>query len=165
MDKCCTLIFNLALIYHLENISKKLSKQGLFARSITAFAHTNRFKHDYLCNSVNVIFPTALDSYRLMAKYTNSILDVIYRSEIQFKKSGIIVTDIVSSEHQTMDLFDRINIRRDSLKPTLDIINRKFGKHSIGLAAALLCQDWKMQREHLSGNYTTEVEELLTISI
>ena len=100
-----------------------------------------------------------------MATHANAILDVIYKSGIQFKKSGIIVTDIISSEQETKDLFDTVNIRKDNLKPTLDFINKKFGKHSINLAAALLCQDWKMQRGLLSDNYTTDAEDILTITI
>ena len=153
-----------ALTYHAEQISTKLRKQGLFARNMTIFAHTNRFKDNYLCNSVNMVFPAALDSFRHMTKYLDRGLDNIYKPGMLFKKAGIIVNDLISNEDETCDLFDKINIQHDNLLPSLEIIKKKFGKSAIQLASANLSNDWQMQRHSISLNYTTEVSDILTIS-
>lgn len=133
-----------SLVYHLQNISNKLSKQMLFARSITIFAHTNRFKDNYISNAINIMFPAALDSNRLMAKYLETGLNALYIPNLEYKKSGVIVNDIVSNEQESIDLFDNLSIVKDNLKPTIDIINKRFGKGTINLSSALLSGDWKM---------------------
>ncbi len=153
-----------SLTYHVEQLSKKMRKQGLFARQMVVFANSNRFRDDYYYNAVNVVFPEALDSYRYMAKYLEPALDKIYRPEIGYKKSGIIINDLVTGGHDTVDLFDKFSIRHDKLLPTIENIKRTFGKTSIQLAAAKLSNQWKMKRDLLSPCYTTNINDIPTVS-
>jgi DNA polymerase V len=153
-----------ALTYHCEQISRKLRKQGLFARQMIIFAHSSRFKDDYFSRSVNIVFPAAVDSFRFMTKYLSPALDKIYQDGILFKKAGIIITDMVSSEQETIDLFDNVNISHDKLLPALENIRRKFGKGSLQVASALLTNDWQMSRNLMSQHYTTDLDEILEIS-
>ncbi len=152
-----------ALTYHTENISKKLRKQNLFARQMLIFAHTNRFKDNYFSRTVNIVFPVALDSFRYMAKYLDNAVTEIYRPGIEFKKAGIIINEIVGNESETRDLFDNVNIRKDSLLPTLEYIKRQFGKKSICLAAAKLSDSWIMNQELTSKHYTTDIEDIIYV--
>ncbi len=154
-----------SLSYHVKNASRKMRKQGLFARQMIVFAHTNRFKDDYFSNSVNVIFPVAIDSYRYMSKYLNNALDTIYKPGIHYKKSGIIITDLVTDEYETRDLFDTINMKHDSLLPTLESINSRFGKNAIKLASEKLSNAWKMQKNLISKHYTTNIADLLEVGV
>ncbi len=85
-------------------------------------------------------------------------------SMIHYKKAGIIVSDIITHEFQTIDLFDNINITNDELLPTLESIKKKYGKNSIKLASELLSDDWKMQRNYTSANYTTDIEQILEVT-
>ncbi len=153
-----------ALTYHCEQISHKLRKQGLFARQMIVFAHSSRFMDDYFSRSVNIVFPAAVDSFRFMTKYLSPALDKIYQDGVLFKKAGIIITDMVSSEQETTDLFDNINIRHDKLLPVLEDIRRKFGKGSLQVASAQLTNDWQMNRKLMSQHYTTDLDEILEIS-
>ena len=153
-----------ALSYHIEVASAKLRTDGLFARQMTVFTHTNRFKDDYFSTSINIVFPRAIDSFREMAKYLDKALDQIYIPNINYKKAGIVVTDLVGSEYETRDLFDNLSIKHDNLLPTLELIKRKFGKSTIGLASAKLSNTWKMQRNLVSKKFTTDINDLLIVS-
>lgn len=153
-----------ALTYHCEQISRKLRKQNLFARQMIVFAHTNRFKPDYMAKSVNVVFPAAVDSFRFMTKYLEQALDNIYQPELQYKKAGLIITDLVSSEQETQDLFDHINIRHDQLLPSIEAIKHRFGKSSIQIASGLLSKDWQMNRHLISRHFTTDLDSIIEIS-
>ena len=153
-----------ALTYHTENISKKLRKQKLFARQMIIFAHTNRFKDNYFSRTVNVVFPVALDSFRYIAKYLNSAVNEIYRPGIEFKKAGVVINEIVGNESETRDLFDNVNIRKDILLPTLENINRQFGKGSISLASAKLSDHWNMKQELISKHFTTNINDLIEVN-
>lgn len=153
-----------SLTYHIEQLSRKMRKQGLFARQMIVFANSNRFKDDYYYNAVNIVFPEAIDSYRFMAKYLENALDKIYRPEIGYKKSGIIINDLVTGDREIADLFDRLSIRHDKLLPTIENIKKLFGKTSIQLATARLSNQWQMKRDLLSPRYTTDVNDIPTVS-
>jgi DNA polymerase V len=71
---------------------------------------------------------------------------------------------MVSSEQETIDLFDNVNISHDKLLPALENIRRKFGKGSLQVASALLTNDWQMSRNLMSQHYTTDLDEILEIS-
>ena len=131
-----------SLTYHVEQASRKMRRQGLFARQMIVFAHTNRFKDDYFSSSVNVVFPAALDSFRYMTKCLNNALDVIYKPNIGFKKSGVIITDLIAGEQDTRDLFDNVSIKHDNLLPTLESIKKQFGKQSIQIVKYLADAAW-----------------------
>ena len=82
-----------SLTYHAEQAGKKMRRQGLFARQMTVFVNTNRFKDDYFSSSVNIVFPNAINSFRYITQALNQALDKIYQPNIAYKKSGLIITD------------------------------------------------------------------------
>jgi DNA polymerase V len=150
-----------SISYHLEQGSQKLRKQGLFARKLTIFINSNRFKDDYYYNATTIDLPQALDSFRLLAKYIEITVDKLYRPEIRYKKSGIILTELISNEFETVDLFDFISINHDQVLPCVESIKRKYGKSSINLAMSKLSNGWKMQQDHITKHYTTDIKGLI----
>lgn len=149
--------------YHVEQIGRKLRKQSLFASEMIIFANSNRFKDDYISCAKKIVFPHAIDSFLLMAKYLTNAVNGLYRPGIGYKKSGIIVTDLIDNQNLQRDLFDNINICHDSLLPVVEAIKRQFGKNAIGLASAKLANAWRMNKNLMSKRYTTDVDELLEI--
>jgi|GEM_PF-7043285 len=152
-----------ALVYHVEQACKKMHKQGLFAKQMIVFANTNRFREDYLSSSILITFPSALDSFRYMAAYLDSAIASIYDPLAKYKKCGVIVNELITSEFEAKDLFDNISIKHDKLLPTLERIKVNFGKSAIKLATANLSNAWQMQRRFSSNNYTTDLNEILVI--
>ncbi|MFN8771206.1 MAG: Y-family DNA polymerase [Neisseriaceae bacterium] len=153
-----------SLTHHVEQASKKLRKQGLYTRQLTVFINTNRFKDDCYWHSKRIILPQAVDSFRYLAHYLEDSLKELYVPGLTYKKSGIMLSDLITSEHEYIDLFDTINIRKDPIIGTLELIKRKFGKTAIDLAASKLNTSWNMRQDNLSPRYTTDINELLTIS-
>ena len=153
-----------SLTYHAEQAGKKMRRQGLFARQMTVFVNTNRFKDDYFSSSVNIVFPNAINSFRYITQALNQALDKIYQPNIAYKKSGIIIADLISSEDETTDLFDNVNIKHDVLLPTLESIKKQFGKDAIQVASANLSGTWKMTNNLMSQKYTTDIDEIIEVS-
>lgn len=153
-----------ALIYHIEHACNKMRKQGLFARQMVIFAHTNRFKDNYISSSVNLTFSAALDSFRYVSQHLDEALSVIYKPGINYKKAGVIITELVNQDYNNVDLFDNVSIRHDELLPTLENIKRHFGKTSIKLASANLSNSWQMQQNNMSKKYTTCLDEILAVA-
>lgn len=152
-----------ALTYHTEQISKKLRKQNLFARQMIVFIQTNRFRDDYFSNSVNLVFNKATDSFRFMARNIDIALDQIYQPYRSYKKAGIIIKDITTSDQEMVDLFNEVPIAHDKLLPTIESIKKKYGKQSIKLASENLSHVWKMQSNSCSPHYTTDIDDILIV--
>ena len=152
-----------SFIYHVEQAGRKMRSQGLYANEMLVFANSNRFNDEYISCTARVVFPQALDSFRLMAKYLNKAVDEIYKSGVWYKKSGIIISNLIDATQNSTDLFENSNIYNDSLLPTIEDIKKQYGKSSIGLASGKLSQDWEMKQDLKSKNYTTEIDDLLTV--
>ena len=150
-------------IFHVEQSGMKMRKQGLYAKEMIIFANTNRFKDDYIsCNS-RIIFPQATDSFRIMAKYLNKAVNDIYKPGIGYKKSGILLPKLITLDYQDTDLFAKSTIGHDKLLPAIENIKKQFGKNSIGMAAGKLSDAWQMNSDLRSKNYTTDIDDLLTV--
>ena len=154
-----------ALIYHVEQAGRKMRKQGLYARQMVVFAHTNRFKDNYMSNAVNVVFPTAIDSFRYMARALDNAIDAIYKPGVAYKKAGVIINDLITGENQLVDLFDQVNIKQDKLLPTIEAIKARYGKGGIEIAAGKVSNAWYMKNSLLSKHYTTDINELIVVNI
>lgn len=152
-----------ALNYHIENACNKLRTQNLYARQFTIFICSNRFKNDYFYDSKTITLSKALDSFRLLAKLLNNALKEIYIQDIKYKKCGVIFSDLVTSETKFIDLFDEVNILNDPILPVLELIKRKHGKNSIKMASSLINNKWQMKQNSKSPNYTTNIDEILTV--
>jgi DNA polymerase V len=153
-----------SLTYHCENISSKLSKQGLFARQLIVFANTNRFKDNYFTASSNIVLPKAINSYRYFMPYISRALQSIYHPTLLYKKTGIMVTEVINNKNQTKDLFDEISVQPDPLLKTLQGIKKRFGRSAIKLASYNLSNSWQMQNNLRSRRYTTNFDEILEVS-
>lgn len=150
-------------IFHAEQLSKKLRKQNLYAKEMIVFANSNKFKDDYVSCNIRIIFPQATDSFRIIAKYLTKAVNDIYKPKIGYKKSGIILYNLISFESEYTDLFASSNIYHDNLLPVIEEIKNHFGKDSIGIAAGKLSNDWQMRSDTRSKNYTTNINDLITV--
>ena len=94
------------------------------------------------------------------------VLAKIYREGIQYKKAGVIVSDIEPLHPFQPDLFDPIQNRpeRAKLMQALDAINHRYGLKTLRLAVeGEEKQAWKVKCEHRSSNYLTDINGLMVV--
>ncbi len=148
--------------------ANKLRGQESGAGSVTVFIASNRFREDLsqYANSATVTLPVASSDTMEITKAAVQALRSIWREGILYKRSGVIVSDIRTNQSIGGDLFDPIRNRpeRARLMREIDEINRRYGLKTIQLAAeGGDKQTWKVKCDHRSGNYLTDVRELMTI--
>jgi len=85
-----------------------------------------------------------------------------------YKKAGVILGNITDASAIQQNLFDEIKNRpqRIQLMKNIDKLNHRFGLKSIRLAVeGEDKQAWHSKSEYKSGNYLSDINEILTIKI
>ena len=153
-----------------SSCANKLRGQLAGAKSVTVYLLSNRFREDLTQynNAGTWTFITPTSDTMEITQAALKVLEQIYRPGIWYKKSGVIVGDIIDIAQIQQDLFDPIPNRkeRSDLMKAIDRLNHSFGLKSIQLAVeGEKQQSWKVKCEHRSQNYLTNINEILTIHI
>ena len=146
-----------------------LRAQESAACSVSVFACSNRFREDLqqYSNIATMRLDSPSSDTLEITEAAIRLADRIYRPGIQFKKSGVILSDITPGLTHHI-LFDTIPKRdeRAELSTAIDRMNRKYGLKAVGLAVAGYGNaDWKNRKEHLTPNYLTDIDQIMTVDI
>ncbi|MDD3040687.1 Y-family DNA polymerase, partial [Bacteroides sp.] len=144
-----------AIATHASTCAKKLRKQKSYAMSLMVFIHTNNFREDlpqYWKNTV-VHLPVQTNDIQEIVHYALTGLKNIFMKGYQYKKAGVIITEITNSAQ--LGLFDSIDRdKRDRLIQAIDKINGDYSQR-VKLAIQGTSREWKLKQEQLSQRYTT----------
>lgn len=155
-----------AISSHAASAYAKLRHHKLLVRQVTVFINTNRFRRDLpqYNNKIRFKFIHPTDDIRLITRITRQCLKKIYKSGFFFKKVGVCFDELIGHNYQQYDLFnqksDESLHKTDQLLTTVDLINQKFGRHTIKLAAEGFSPSWRMRADMRSPRYTTQWSEL-----
>ena len=153
-----------------SSCANKLRGQHAGAKSVTVFMYSNRFREDLpqYGNTASYSFVTPTADTLEITNAALALAEQIYRPGILYKKSGVIVGDIVDASSIQMEMFDPIPNRkeRSALMKVIDNLNHRYGVKTIRLMAEGEHQQaWKVKCEYRSQNYLTDLNEILTISL
>ncbi|MCF0172924.1 MAG: DUF4113 domain-containing protein, partial [Bacteroidales bacterium] len=150
--------------------ANKLRGQHSVASAVTVFILSNRFREDLpqYCNGTTITLETPTsDTIEITAAATKA-LRAIYREGILYKKAGVILGDITDASYLQRNLFDALRNRpeRNLLMEGIDRLNHHYGLKTIRLAAEGGAKPlWRPKSEHKSGNYLSDLSDILTIRI
>ncbi len=152
--------------YYLSKACEKLRAQGSLCHEIRVFAHTNRFKNVkqyYNTGSLILSEPTA--STALLNQAASQIIRAIFKPGIEYKKVGVILNDLISTQDFRPTLFTNkdSNLSQQKLMTTLDDINKRFGQGTIEFAACGIKKPWQMNSKLCSPRYTTCWDDIPTV--
>ena len=152
-----------AIATHASTCAKKLRQQKSYAMSLMVFIHTNNFREDlpqYWKNTI-IRLPVPTNDTLEIVHYALEGLKSIFMPGYQYKKAGVIITEIVTSAQ--LGLFDTMDReKREKLMQAIDKVNGEH-RHLVKLAVQGNGRDWKLKQEQLSKRYTTDINEVLTI--
>lgn len=153
---------NQVLSVYAQQASARLSRHGLQAKVLTAFAGTSHYNQDhtsYPSICVSLPMPTA-DPVLLRQAATTLCAQIL--DGVKYVKAGIMLTDLRPTANQApLQIFENPHEER-GIGPLLELVSKKHGRGSIGLGAAGFKggPDWTMKRDMLSPRYTTHWNEL-----
>ena len=148
----------------------KLRGQHAGCKAVTVFLHSNRFREDLpqYDNTATYTFLTPTADTIEITQAALHILEDIYRPGILYKKSGVVVSQITDMNGVQGNLFDPIANRseRMDLMQAIDRLNLRYGPKTVKLTVeGEEQQRWKVKCDHRSGNYLTDIREILTVRI
>jgi len=155
--------------------AEKLRAQHSAAESVTVYITTNFFRNDLpqYYNTATIEFPEATNSTVDIVRECKRGLDAIFRDGFQYKKGGVILGGIIPENQVQQNLFVESSYdKMKNINNLLDSVNRKFGRNKLHLAvqgnattSGDAAEKWQMRREHLSKNYTTNLNEIITLKV
>lgn len=146
--------------------AEKLRRDNLYAGTVMPFINTNRFRTDlpqcYL--SQVMLLPTPTNDSRIIVRTALTGLNSIFRTGFEYKKAGVIVSDIITERDIQPDLFGANNVNKATpLMTAVDSVNQKYGRGTMRIAAELIGSRWKNHTDKLSGHYTTDINDIIEI--
>ena len=150
--------------------ANKLRGQHSLASSVTVFVSSNRFREDLTqyANGETRILPMPTSDTIEITHAALAVLKGIYREGIGYKKTGVILGNITNASYIQQNLFDEVKNRpeRMHLMKQIDALNHRLGLRKIHLAVeGEEKQAWHSKSEFRSGNYISDLKEILTIQI
>lgn len=146
-------------------VAEKLRKDNLHCNSISVFIMTNPFSTGKIYHkSIRMKTPFPTNSTLEMIKMATQLLNIAWQDGWDFAKAGVILGSITRSESYQTNLFIGENPRHLKLMKAMDGLNKKYGDKKIRIASQDLKRTWKMRREFLSPNYTTNWNDIITVN-
>lgn len=155
-----------ALLYHLHQGVKDLDAMNLSARKMRVLIQPSRHGDYVLQGSSKEVTFTATKDLFVLEKVALELLKACFKAEVPYKRAGVILSDLVSTEAQTMDLFGlgQESVKTESLTETLFSINTKHGKGALQLGRLNTKTNvWGVRKDLVSPAYTTNWSELKTV--
>lgn len=144
----------------------KLNSQHLKARSITIYLTTNMFRKNdsQYKNSITIDLSYHTNYLPDFVKAAKAGLFQIYRKDYKYKKTAVLLSNIVHSKNIQPDLFYSTDDRKDKIQKVVLEINKKYGKNTISSITKSKDAKWRMKRENLSPRYTTSWDEIRSVT-
>ncbi|MCL2132218.1 MAG: Y-family DNA polymerase [Lentimicrobiaceae bacterium] len=155
-----------AVAQYAEQCAHKLRKQKSAACSLMVFISTNWFNKDLpqYHNAKHIKLPISSASTTDIVHFARIALEQIYRPFFQYKKAGVIITEICRASDVQANLFlQNDHAKQERLMKAIDKINENNNRNLIQTAAAFGSGPQNMQRNKLSPRYTTNINDIIKI--
>lgn len=142
---------------------EKLRLDNQVASQVMVFLSTNRFKDEpQYANYAVAQLPVPSAYTPDFIHKANQVLEKIYRQSYNYKKVGVMISNISHESKAPLDLFSPcyLDDRRKVIMDCMDSINQKMGAGKLKYAALGIKQDWQMKRGNLSPCYSTRWSDL-----
>lgn len=148
---------------YVSRAAEKMRAQNSLCKTMSVYVMTNPFKNEpQYYNSALIRFPTPTASTPEMIRYALHALDAIYKPGYRYKKTAVVLVEMVPGSVYQPTLFDgEDRARSAALMKVVDRINARLGADVLHYAATgFHPEQWHMRREHTSPSYTTRWQEL-----
>lgn len=140
-----------AIFYFTTRALEKMRWNNLTTKCITVFLKTNRFNPIpyYYANaaSYNSVYHSDVTSE--IYKWVTICLEKVYRPGLQYKRAGVVLSELVVADTISRRLFEQRDFeRRHRLNKLIDELNFRYGRDIVRFAALEAKGGWQGQSAH-----------------
>lgn len=146
--------------------AEKARKQHSVVGTVSVFLLTNPFKSNepQYYNSRLIQLPVPSSTTSELIHYAVEAVTHIFRQGYRYKKSGVILSELLPENSIQSNLFDDRNRTKDyRLMKAIDTVNRLYGSGTLQFAACGVKPGWHLKAEFQSPRYTTHWEEIARV--
>jgi DNA polymerase V len=155
-----------ALANYAARACEKLRKQNSRAQAVYVFIQTNGFRETdkQYSNAITCALTIPTSDTRTIIETAKLCLNRIYKPGYRYKKTGVMLLDLIPAALQQKHLFADSDQRPgDHLMDMVDRINQDHGPDTVFFGAQGVNREWKMRCGSRSPRYTTQWDELLRV--
>ncbi len=156
-----------ATISYVSKVAIKLRRQKSLAQSLLIFIMTNKYAQGPKYVNYKIVrLPVPSSQTQELIHYALIALKQLYRKGYLYKKTGIVVSEVIPEAGIQTGLWDDANREKNSkLMAVIDKINKKSGSGQIKFAVQGSDENWKMRQENLSPHFTTKWSDILVVDV
>ncbi len=155
-----------ALANYAARACEKLRQQNSRAQAVYVFVQTNGFRETdkQYSNALTCTLTIPTSDTRIIIEAAKFCLNRIYKQGYRYKKTGIMLLDLIPASLEQKHLFVNFDHRPgDHLMELVDRINKDHGPDTLFFGAQGVTREWKMRCGLRSPRYTTQWDELLMV--
>lgn len=140
-----------ALFYFTTRALEKMRWNGLSTRTVAVFLRTDRFRpRPFNYSKTHVVKSVYYsDVTSEIYGWVERCLDAVYEPGLEYKKAGVILSDLIPSIRTSSRLFDRRHYdRQHSLAKVIDELNYRYGRDIVRFASLENKGGWQGKSEH-----------------
>lgn len=153
-----------AVAMHASTVALKLRQQQSMALQLTVYLRTNKHnaKHDQHYPSITVKVPFAANSTHQLTRVAVQAIRAIWQPGFNYLKTGVRATGIIPAGEVQYNLFASYeHSREQQLAGLMDLLNDRYGRGTVRLAADSFERKWAMKQDYLSKQYTTSWNDII----
>lgn len=140
-----------AVFYFATRVLEKMRWNGLATKTVTVFLQTDRFRpvpYQYFSNyAYRSVYHSDVTSE--IYSWVSTCLAKVFRPGLQYRKAGVILTDLVSPDTIPQRLFEHRDFeRKHKLSKLIDEVNFRYGRDVVRFAALKEKGGWQGNSEH-----------------
>lgn len=157
----------IALADYAQEATRRMREERSACRYVSVYLMTNPFSDvgEQYFNGESAELPTASSYLPDILGTAIILLERIYRKGYRYRKIMVTLLGLTRDNTAQPDFFDDHSDkkRQDALMKAFDAINARYGRGAIHLGVRdgkTESADWKMKRDYLSPEYTTNIDEI-----
>jgi DNA polymerase V len=152
-----------AVATYTQRAAEKLRAQNSLCKKMRVSIRTGMFNPDEprYAQGALVELPYPTNDTLMMTRAATEAVERIYREGYRYSKAEVLLLDLRQPGEFTDDLFAVSQpCTTDRVMKVLDEINGRWGRGTVRSATVPAEPDWGMQRNLMSQNYTTRLDQL-----
>ncbi len=153
-----------SLAYHVAHAAEELRKLNLKTKHVNVIARASRYSDWALrTGSADVVLDEPTNDTRVLLSEVRRLLDTFFDAEVPYKKAGVVFSLLTDANIEQLNLFTSTKKSDNAVMSMIDMLNKKFGKATIGIGLKSQTDMWQSSKKYLSPQYTTKWSDIAIV--